>query len=284
MEIDERAWTDSPGLDSVHDVRLSALLRDLLKERTQSEVAETLGVNRKTLSGCLKSGRLSRRMRDALERYLLSAQTLAAEREKERVAVLERRVELLEAEMRSALEELRAAVASLSEGCARAAEDSERRLSLLEETRGNGNGAIRGETGDRELADAASRSDGLPPVVTQAARDGVVSIQSVPGEEIIHGAAMPLVEEWRRLRKGHPDDGSGLDWIVTEGRLLELEIEMLHGLGLTLPPNTEPLRGFARTEQVAWRRRALEDTRRRRERLERLRTLRRLLTLGLWRK
>ena len=277
MEGEERAGTDASGLDSVHDVRLSALLRDLLKECTQSEVAEILGVNRKTLAGCLKSGRLSRRMRDALERYLLTIQTQAAEREEERVSALERRVDLLEAELRSGLAELRAAVASLSDRGERAAEDSERRLSLLEKTLASGV-AARGETEGR--GPGADTSYLRP---TGVAMPGVVSLDPIPGESVIHGAAMPLVEEWRWLREGHPDGGSGLDWIVTEGRLLELEIEMLDGLGLTLPPNTEPLRGFARTEQVAWRRRALEDTRRRRARLERLRTLRRLLTLGPWR-
>ena len=57
---------------------------------------------------------------------------------------------------------------------------------------------------------------------------------------------------------------------------------MLEEYGLTLPPETEPLRGFGRYGQINWRRTALEDTRRARVRRRWLRWLRRCLTLGLW--
>ena len=67
-------------------------------------------------------------------------------------------------------------------------------------------------------------------------------------------------------------------------RILELEVAMLEEHGLTLPPETEPLRGLDRGAQLNWRLEALHDFRRRRARLEFLRRLRRVLSLGLWRK
>ena len=73
--------------------------------------------------------------------------------------------------------------------------------------------------------------------------------------------AGPLVDEWRGLWQGHPDRGWGLRWLETEARILELELAMLEEHGLTLPPETEPLRGLERNAQLGWRRRALAQTR-----------------------
>ena len=53
---------------------------------------------------------------------------------------------------------------------------------------------------------------------------------------------------------------------------------------MTLPPETYPLRGFDRDGQITWRRTALSDTRRARARSELLRRVRRVCTLGLWRR
>ena len=57
---------------------------------------------------------------------------------------------------------------------------------------------------------------------------------------------------------------------------------MLEDHGLTLPPETQPLRGFGRKGQTNWRRTALQDTRRALARRKLLRWVRRILTLGIW--
>ena len=59
---------------------------------------------------------------------------------------------------------------------------------------------------------------------------------------------------------------------------------MLEEHGLTLPPETAPLRGLDRNEQLNWRVRELAKVRRQRAGLVRLRWVRRVLTLGLWRR
>ena len=67
-------------------------------------------------------------------------------------------------------------------------------------------------------------------------------------------------------------------------RILELEVALLEEHGLTLPPETEPLRGLDRGAQLNWRLKALREFRKRRAWLELLRRLRRVLSLGLWRR
>ena len=81
----------------------------------------------------------------------------------------------------------------------------------------------------------------------------------------------------------HPDRGKGLDWLRVEERFLTVELALLEEHGLTLPPETYPLRGLDRSGQVSWRRKALEDTQKARRRGETLLRLWRALTLGRWR-
>ena len=47
-----------------------------------------------------------------------------------------------------------------------------------------------------------------------------------------------------------------------------MELVLLVIFGMTLPPEIEPLRGFARRGQLTWRQTALVNTRRRRTRRE----------------
>ena len=71
---------------------------------------------------------------------------------------------------------------------------------------------------------------------------------------------------------------------LTEERFLAVELALLEEHGLTLPPAQFPLRGFDRGGQTGWRRKALEDTRRKLRRRKLLAWARRALTLGRWRR
>ena len=120
--------------------------------------------------------------------------------------------------------------------------------------------------------------------VSLVARSQVCLIQHDRlGEGHPQGMQVGLLE-WRGLKDTHPNRGSGLSWLVTEGRVLSVELALLEEHGMTLPPETYPLRGFDRNGQLNWRRTALYDTRRARAKRELLRWVRRALTLGLWRK
>ena len=194
------------------------------------------------------------------------------ERLRERVGALEGGMEALAKEMRGGLAEIRAAVVG------------------KDEARGQGAGqpqAQDGEGAGRSETRAAPPVAGLrsekrvrlprldPEVVTEGPADD---------DAEVYGAAWPLVEEWRSLRAGHPRQGKSLSWLTTEERLLTLELAMLEEHGLTLPPETQALRGFGRKGQINHRWKALADTRVALRKRKLLRWVRRVLTVGLWRK
>ena len=79
---------------------------------------------------------------------------------------------------------------------------------------------------------------------------------------------MPLIVQWRELKKSHPNEGKGLDWLVGRERLLEVELALLEEHGMTPHPEKQPLHGLDRSGQVNWRRAALFDTRKARARSE----------------
>ena len=112
----------------------------------------------------------------------------------------------------------------------------------------------------------------------------VVTEEPADDDDEVYGDAWPLVEEWRRLRAGHPHQGKSLSWLTTEERLLVLELAMLEEHGLTLPPETQALRGFGRKGQINHRWKALADTRVALRKRKLLRWVRTVLTLWLWRK
>ena len=111
-----------------------------------------------------------------------------------------------------------------------------------------------------------------------------MTVEPALDDEAVFGAAWPLIDEWRTLRASHPIGGKSLSWLVTHERILELELAMLEKHGLILPPEPMPLTGHWRRGQLSWRWTALYDTQRARVKRELLRWVRRILTLGLWRK
>ena len=163
--------------------------------------------------------------------------------------------------------------------CARARGDSARAATPtgpagVPGTRAWGQGPGRRE--DRRSGSAAAGAH----VPTAASRAGDAGARA--GRRGGDGAAWPLVDEWRGLRPNHRAGGKGLAWTIVEERVLELEVALIEGHGLTLPPDREPVRGIWRESRLNWRKRALGDARRERAKAERRRHLRRGLTLGLW--
>ncbi|MYD98678.1 MAG: hypothetical protein F4X98_15015 [Gammaproteobacteria bacterium] len=121
-----------------------------------------------------------------------------------------------------------------------------------------------------------------PLIVVRRRFPDVLTTEPADDDAEAYGAAWPLVEEWRWMREAHPHHGRGVRWLEAEARILALELAMLDEHGLTLPPETQPLRGFARKGQTTWRRTALQDTQRALVWERRRRWVRRVLTLGLW--
>ena len=275
-EVEEDGGVDVELLRRAH---LKAMLTELVRQEGPTKAAEMLGVNYKTVARSLKSGRVTVHMSDALERLLGLEDDPEAGWQRERMGALEESVKRLEGgveamgrELRGGLEELRSAVAGGGTGDGsgpqRKADDEE--VAGRSETRA----ATSLEPGPRPRERARLRRLDPEIVTEEAAED----------DQENFGSAWPLVEEWRRLRDGHPTQGRTLSWLTNEERLLVLELAMLEEHGLTLPPEKQPLRGFGRRGQTTHRWTALDDTRARLRRRKMLRWVRRVLTLWLWRK
>ena len=262
-----------PDAGAKREVRLMALLRDIVAQEGRLEAADLLGVNYKTVKRAVESGRLTPHVRDALERLQALRDGRGGTQGTERVGALERRIGELEAELAALAEEASGeGRGSLSEASGDAAQ-----------RRDENHSSTPAPGGEPPVAEPEPAVAGMRPRMTPALRrpfPDVVTVEPADDDAEVFGAAWALVEEWRWMREAHPEHGSGVRWLETEARILALELAMLEEHGLTLPPETQPLRGFARRGQTTWRRSALRDTRR----ALAWARVRRVLTLGIcWR-
>ncbi len=281
--VDEGTGVDEELLRQTH---LSAMLTELVRRQGPTKVARMLGVNYKTVSRALKSGKVTDHMREALERLMEPVDGPQAAGQHGRIGALGESVKRLEGgmdalakELRSGLDEMRTAVAGQSEapGGEEARDRGEEGVPRAEDGNG-GDGAGRSET---SAAPPVARQRPLNPDTLQPFDPEIVTVE--PADDVeVYADAWPLVEEWRKLRVGHPNRGRTLSWLENEERLLTLELAMLEEHGLTLPPETQPLRGFGRKGQTTHRWKALADTRVALRKRELLRWVRRVCTLGLW--
>ena len=268
---------DDRNREQLRRLRLNGFLRELVREEGRMEAAELLGVNYRTLVRAEESGKISGRMADALERLLGTGDAPEAERLRERVDALEEGLEQLKGgmeelatELRGGLDEIRAAVAEKDDAKDQGEDHARRRD-------GKGAGRIGISTAPPVAGLRANK-----PVSERLLDPEVVTEEPTMDDAEVYGDAWPLVHEWRELQAGHPHQGRSLSWLVTEEQLLTLELAMLEDHGLTLPPETQPLRGFGRKGQTNWRRTALRDTQRALDRRNMLRWVRRVCTLGIW--
>ena len=267
-------------VEDVYELRLTALFRQLVRTRGHKGAGRVLGVDPRTVAASVQQG-MSRRVREALERMLVERDGGARDELEEAVEGLTQQVGGLKTQVAGLEGELREGVKTLGETHAQGMRRLEQRLAQGEvKGRGGGTGATNSgvaAAGRTRLSDGGT--SGLrrryPELVTRDPADD---------DEDVYGGAWPPVREWRELWDGHPAQGKGLAWVSRRARILELEVAMLEEHGLTLPPETEPLRGLDRGAQLNWRLKALHDIRQRRARLELLRRLRRVCTLGLWRR
>ncbi len=268
-----------PSVEDVHELRLMALLHDLVRDRKLKGAAADLGVDPRTLAASLRRGALSPLMRVTVERRLLAEGEAAATRQRDEMQALAQRVERLETQQTAvaqarrgddaAADDLRAAVRRV-DAAEHALQTLTRRMARLE----------RGQ-GPRTAAGAEATAPAQPWAVDDPSRRGVVTADPRPGEEASYGRGMPAVVEWRHLNQRR-EEGTKLDQVKTRERIMALEIAMIGKYELTLPPDTYAIHPSEREGYLRWRRRALADLQTERARRELRRWVRRILTLGLW--
>ncbi|MDE2934612.1 MAG: hypothetical protein OXS47_12215 [Chloroflexota bacterium] len=290
----------------LHDRRLMALLRDLVREKGRARTAEALAVDPRTLAACLKRGKPSRLMRAALERRLDAGSqsqqdTGSLEREArvlreavtgelkvlreeqaEALGQLERRLEQLESGQHSReappAQEEEAVVVGPPPRAARQSDEG-----MQEAPDPDPGPAVQGASRQTGHPGAESGQQPEPAKKSLPARlyPELVTEDPAPDDEEVYGEAWPLVEEWRRLWQAHVRPAGGLEWLRRAERILELEVAMLEEHRLTLPPATFPQRGIWRHGQLGWRWKALRDARRARAWGEARHWAGRLLSAGL---
>ena len=276
MKTTEHGIEDSRDVENVYHMRLMALLSELVRDKGYKGAARVLEVDQRTVAECAKTGQLSRRVRQALERALQEGVGSAAARQRERNDRLETRVEALEK-----------GHAAHEKGHDELGKEVRRRMAAVEgeigalkrsDAQGTGAGhAGAGPSQSEAGASAGGRTPSSRPRVRREYPD-LVTREPAEDDAEVFGAAWPLIVEWRELKDAHPNDGKGLAWLAAEERLRVVELTLLEDHGMTLPPEKRPLRGFDRDGQINWRRTALFDTRR----AVRKRELLRKVTFGLW--
>ena len=274
MRTREPIFEKSRSVEDLERMRLMALLRELARDKGVKEAAQALGVDHRTLVSSLESGKLTRRMRVALGKALLEGGGSPAAEQRERNDALEGRLKEVEGRVEALGKDMHRGLAAVQgEVKALRGERAQemRRRAQAEAGRG---------------AQEAGGAVGKPKGRTSLRREypELVTLEPAEDDGEVFGDAWPLIVEWRGLKDSHPNRGSSLSWLVTEERFLSVELALLEEHGMTLPPETYPLKGFDRNGQLNWRRTALYDTQRARAKRELLRWVRRILTLGLWRK
>ena len=254
-------------IDDVYELRLTALLRQLVRSRGHKGAARVLGLDPRTVAASVQQG-MSRRVRDAVERMLVERDGGARDELEEAVDGLAGQIGGLTTQVAGLEGELREGMKALGQTHAQGMRRLEQRLAQGDSRGGSGTGPPH----PAPVAGAATRRR-YPDLVTS---------DSSEDDEDVFGDAWPLVKEWRELWDGHPALGRGLAWVSGRARILELEVALLEEHGLTLPPETEPLRGLDRGAQLNWRLKALHEFGKRRARLELLAKLARALSPVRW--
>ena len=184
----------TPGLESLHQLRLTALLRDVVKRKGRMEASEVLRVNYKTLASAIDSGKLTPRLCDALERLLLIRELAALEEVRGLVGKLQGRVKAVEEMAQTASGKVEEMVGrELGQPTVEpgpAAPNEERHVIVEQPVREEG--AMTTSVGDQP------RSRSSPPrQLFRSTSPSVVTMEPQPGDEEVYGSAWPLVEEWR---------------------------------------------------------------------------------------
>ncbi len=292
--------------------RLGGLLQDLLAAHGRQRTAELLGVSERTLSRATQGGegegnaRLTEPLSRALQRYedkheaeMLEsgAQAVDTVDNAQQLAALKRRVDKLERlERTERLEQLERAVTEDLPEVREALARLEASLEELRQQAGKGANTQQGGDAGRPAASVPTKSTGSSSRTTAVPHrrypdypkhPELVTVEAEPEEERFYGAAMEAVTEWRQARRRREQAEAEatvniLDRLRADERLLQLELELVGGHGLTLPPADRPWDGIRRQSELRVLDQALQQVRRERRRAQLRHWGVRLLTLGLW--
>ena len=96
MKTTEHGIQDSKDVANVYHLRLMTLLQELVRDKGHHGAARVLEIDQQTVAESARTGQLTRRVRQALERALQEGVGSAAARQRERNDRLEERLRALE--------------------------------------------------------------------------------------------------------------------------------------------------------------------------------------------
>ncbi len=278
MKTTEHGIESSKDVENIYHMRLMALLQELVRDKGYKGAARVLEIDPQTVTDSAKTGQLTRRVRQALERALQEGVGSAAERQRRRNEELEGRLQAVEEGHEELGKEVRRRLSGIEGEVAALRRDGP------QGTGAGQAGAGPSQDGSGEAEAGATRADRKPPTKPSMRREypDLATREPADDDEEIFGDAWPLIVEWRELKDSHPNEGRGFDWLTAQENLLVVELALLEEHGMTLPPEKQPLRGLDRSGQVSWRRTALFDTRRALRKWELLRKVGRFVSFGRW--
>ena len=210
MKTTEHGIEDSKDVENIYHMRLMTLLQELVREKGYKGAARVLEIDQATVTENAKTGQLTRRVRQALERALQEGVGSAAERQRQRNEQLEERVEGVAGEVETLGKEARRRLSAI-----------EGEVAALRREGSQGTGAGHAGAGPAQTeADGSERSASgqgrKPPSKPSMRREhpDLATRKPADDDEEIFGRAWPLIVEWRELKDAHPNDGKGLAWLA----------------------------------------------------------------------
>ena len=202
MKTTEHGIESSKDVENVYHMRLMALLKELVRDKGYKGAARVLELDQRTVAECARTGQLSRRVRQALERALQEGVGSAAARQRERNEKLESRVEALE----KGHEALAKDYDALGKEVRRRVAAVEGRVEALKRSDAQGTGAGHAGAGPSQAESGASGMGRKPPPRPRLRREypDLVTLEPAEDDEEVFGEAWPMIVEWRELKDVHP--------------------------------------------------------------------------------
>ena len=167
MKSTEHGIEDSKDVENMHHMRLMTLLQELVRDKGFKGAARVLELDQRTVAECARTGQLSRRVRQALERALQEGVGSAAARQRERNDRLETRVEGLAGEVKGVAGEIEA----LGKEVRRRLSAIEGAVAALRRDSAQGTGAGHAGAGPSRSESGGSDAGGKPPSTTRVRRE-----------------------------------------------------------------------------------------------------------------
>ena len=236
MKTTEHGIESSKDVENVYHMRLMALLQELVRDKGYKGAARVLEIDPQTVTDSARTGQLTRRVRQALERALQEGVGSAAERQRRRNEELEGRLQAVEEGHEELGKEVRRRLSGIEGEVAALRRDGAQGTGAGQAGAGQA-GAGPSQDGPGEAEAGSSGRDRKPPAKPSMRREypDLVTREPADDDEEIFGDAWPLIVEWRELKDSHPNEGGGFDWLTAQERLLVVELALLEEHGMTLP-------------------------------------------------